>query len=321
VESFALYEAQNQKKGDDFLVRDFDLLVPETVLPIVQVDQKKPHSFSLEVDPKVQKRSIPPLIDDEYFDVSITPAVSSTETMQDTSLVPELATTIKTPASTKKGMICRLLENILMEKISERWATETPNNLKIDVRTSPDKFNNIGRLLFRQLFRADATLSSDRIVFPNIRFSSVHLEMEKVTLNLMGFFLSNNDNNNDGGDNRGRLKRQPNDQRRNQTHRESPINTSSVSTSSKTTGKVRYPKQFDLHIEDLTMSRHDLLFSSCIKNGLRQLLINVLKDRGVRSDSIRITSIDILVSRRDRPHLSDRNQRKGGSFDRSVYKV
>jgi hypothetical protein len=58
----------------------------------------------------------------------------------------------------------------------------------------------------------------------------------------------------------------------------------------------RYPKQFDLHADDLTFSRHDLLFSPCIRNGLQGLLVRILKDRGVIASSIKVSSLDILVS-------------------------
>jgi len=290
VESFVVYNQEMQDGNDAFIARNFDSLVPDAVLPVVQLDQKKsspvPHSLSQEVDSKVHGSSKPPIIDSEYFDVSITPAKPNTGAVKKISSAPEPAatSTSTTPANTKKGLVCRLLENVLTERIGQRWTTETPTNLKVDISSSIDKYNNIGRLLFKGLYRADATLSSDRIVFPNIRFSSVRLQMEKVTLNLMGFY-----------ENHSQFKREMQKQRQgNQDQVGRQINTFSPSTSTKATGKARYPKQFDLHIEDLTMSRHDLLFSPCIKNGLRQLLINVLKDRGVRSDSIRITSIDIL---------------------------
>eukprot|EP00534_Pseudo-nitzschia_fraudulenta_P004467 CAMPEP_0201133962 /NCGR_PEP_ID=MMETSP0850-20130426/50259_1 /ASSEMBLY_ACC=CAM_ASM_000622 /TAXON_ID=183588 /ORGANISM="Pseudo-nitzschia fraudulenta, Strain WWA7" /LENGTH=452 /DNA_ID=CAMNT_0047404731 /DNA_START=131 /DNA_END=1489 /DNA_ORIENTATION=- len=300
VESYAVYN-QGHHGSDDFLKRNFDLLDPDTVLPVVQVDQKhlspSSRSSSIKVNRKESRPSKVPTIDSEYFDVSITPAASD----KGTSNSSESDATSTSNTNTKKGLICRLLENILTEKIGQRWTTETPDGLKVDVRSSPDNYNKIGRLLFKGLFRADATLSSDRIVFPMIRFSSVRIEMEQVTLNLMGFFLSKNNNgddgnsNNDGNQGNQKHKNQWQKNRQENQHKTRRRgNTASDSVSAKTTGKVRYPKQFDLHIEDLTMSRHDLLFSPCIKNGLRQLLVNVLKDRGVRSDSIKITSIDIL---------------------------
>jgi hypothetical protein len=58
----------------------------------------------------------------------------------------------------------------------------------------------------------------------------------------------------------------------------------------------RFPKQFDLHGDDLTFSRQDLMFSPCIRNGLRRLLVRLLRDRGVRTSTIKVTSVDILVS-------------------------
>jgi len=301
AQSFVMYQQAKQDGDTDFITRNFDSLTPEEVLPVVQVDQKnlsrRQHSPSQEVNPKVHRRSKPPIIDSEYFDVSITPAMSNTGATEDSSSAQESANTSTTPTNTKKGLVCRLLENILTERIGQRWTTETPEGFKVDVRSSPYKYNTIGRLLFKGHFRADATLSSDKIVFPMIRFSSVRLQMEQVTLNLMGFFLSNNnDNNNDNDkDNNSQHQRQRQNQRQGNRHQPGKSG-NTVSTSTNATGKVRYPNQFDLHIEDLTMSRHDLLFSPCIKNGLRQLLINVLKDRGIRSNSIRITSIDILLN-------------------------
>jgi len=283
VDTFVVYENDSQQQEGDFVVRNFDLLVPDTVLPVVQVGQTKPSNLPKTISPeqiqtKTQSHSQPPVgIDSEYFDVAITPAISDTQ-----GAVPEASDTSDARANNKRGLVCRMLQNILMERLGERWPIETPENLTIDVRESPDNYNNMLRLLFRGLFRADATLSSERIVFPTIRFSSVKMQMEKVTLNLMGFFVdkSNEDIHlNYHG---------PQPRQAQGTALQQPC------VSTKASSKPRYPKQFDLHIEDLTMSRHDLLFSSSIKNGLRQLLINVLKDRGIRSNSIEITSIDIL---------------------------
>jgi len=62
--------------------------------------------------------------------------------------------------------------------------------------------------------------------------------------------------------------------------------------------KTRFPKQFDIHAHDLIFSKDDLLESPCIRNGLRQLLVRILRDRaGVQSSTIRITSLDVLVRR------------------------
>lgn len=297
VESYGVYR-------DDFVVQNFDALTPESVLPVVQVNQRKkmellpskPHSSSkLEVDSEFHRPSSKPptTLDSEYLDVSITPAVydaegkprkkgGHTKKNASSSLATRTRSSNSNANASRKGMIGRVLQNILTERIGQRWTTESPERLKVDVRSSPDKYyNNLGRLLFKGLYRADATLSSGRIVFPNIRFSSVRFELEQVTLNLMGFFSSTDSNANQNQD-QGRMPQQQQKGQKQKQKRHQATDT------------VRYPNQFDIHIEDLTMSRHDLLFSSCIKNGLRGLLINILKDRGVRSNSIRITSIDIL---------------------------
>jgi hypothetical protein len=59
--------------------------------------------------------------------------------------------------------------------------------------------------------------------------------------------------------------------------------------------QTRFQNQFDLHADDLTFSRHDLLFSSCIRNGLRRLLVRILRDRGVQTSTIKVNHVDILV--------------------------
>ena len=259
--------AESFVADSDFIARNFETMDPESILPVV------PQS-SIAIDTtKEQQKSQPPLtLDSEFFDVSITPAENTATN------------------NAKKGggiplapkLICRLLENILTDRIGVRWPAELPEDLTIDVRPSLGNYNNIRRL-FRGRLRADAKLNCGRIVFDPIRFSSIKLNMDQVTLNLIGFFQSNEVTE------QKHKHKQVASISSHQKDRKGPSNTKN--------NNVRYPKQFDLHIEDLTMSRHDLLFSPCVKNGLRRLLINVLKDRGVQSSSIEITSIDILVSK------------------------
>ena len=62
------------------------------------------------------------------------------------------------------------------------------------------------------------------------------------------------------------------------------------------TDASRYRNQFDLFAEDWKFSRHDLLFSDSVRNGLRLLLVRILRDKGVDLSSIEISSLDILVS-------------------------
>ena len=57
----------------------------------------------------------------------------------------------------------------------------------------------------------------------------------------------------------------------------------------------RFPKQFDLHFQNMIFSREDLLDSSCIRNGLRRLLVRILRDRGVQASTVKVTSVNISV--------------------------
>ena len=57
----------------------------------------------------------------------------------------------------------------------------------------------------------------------------------------------------------------------------------------------RFPKQFDLHANEFTFTRDDLLNSCCIRNGLRTLLVRILRDRGIVASTVQVTSLDILV--------------------------
>ena len=289
VDTFVAYETGNE--DNDFVIQNFDSMVPKTVLSVVDLTHHNPPTSPKVLSPeqrgtKAHSLSVQPVIDSEYFDVAITPAISNTEIAEDTS--PDSPITSDIRDQQKRGMVCRMLQNVLLERFGERWPIETPENFSVDVRESPDNYNNVLRLLFRGLFRADATLSADRIAFPAIRFSGIKIQMEKVTLNLMGFFVdkSKEDSQLDVDVQHGPYPKQLHH------HQHRPLYTVSTKPSS----KPRYPKQFDLHIEELKMSREDLMLSPCVKNGLRQLLINILRDRGIRSNSIEITSIDILVS-------------------------
>ena len=61
-------------------------------------------------------------------------------------------------------------------------------------------------------------------------------------------------------------------------------------------GLRRYPSQFDFHLKDCTFTQNDLFESSCIRNGLRDLLIRILGRVGVAPRQVKVNSIRILVS-------------------------
>jgi hypothetical protein len=111
--------------------------------------------------------------------------------------------------------------------------------------------------LIRGKFKTDARIEAGKLVFECIRLSSGSLDVKRLSLNLLGFC--------------------------------STPSILGLSSSS------RFLKQFDLHFHKLTFSQEDILGSSCIHNGLRMLLVRILRDRGVQASSVQVTSVDILV--------------------------
>ena len=114
--------------------------------------------------------------------------------------------------------------------------------------------------LFQGKFHTNAEIDASGLIFPAIRMSSGRLEVKRLILQITGFIGNQNNGNGSG-------KPAP----------------------------TRYPEQFDLHAHDWTFTQDDLMESRCIRNGLKNLLVRILQDKGVRSSSIEITSIDILV--------------------------
>ena len=110
--------------------------------------------------------------------------------------------------------------------------------------------------LARGQFRCDASVDMDRIVFPCLRLSGGRLEARRLALNLWTFFA----------------------------------------VSKKNDAPPRYPNQFDFLAHNATFTQDDLFQSRCIRNGLRRLLTRILQNRGIRSSTVTITSIDILPS-------------------------
>jgi hypothetical protein len=251
--------------NEEFILRNFDSFDPKEVLTEVVRSDISMLQDALEPVSQTSIASVNTAIDSEFYDVAIRPAVVPSKR-------PKQATTISHRSFRLRSLslarlMAALVENILTSHVTNR-ALEVPENFAVQVMPLE---NTIRRLLLKGQFRANVKISTGRLVFAPIRFSKGHLELEEVTLNLIGFLQ----------------QQQPKQQTEN-------LDFSKNKFSSRDE-VVRYPKQFDIHVQDLTMSRHDLLFSPCVKNGLRGLLIKILKDRGIKSSSIRITSIDVLV--------------------------
>src|SRR3569832_2343662 len=92
--------------------------------------------------------------------------------------------------------------------------------------------------LLRGHFQSDASVEFDRLVFPCIRISGGRLEAQRLAVNLWSF---------------------------------------TPSASSSRRRRRRYPNQFDFVAHDVKFTQDDLFESNCIRNGLRRLLVRILK--------------------------------------------
>lgn len=230
-----------------------------------------------------------PKIDAEFYNVTLESAAAAVPERTGEAVATSSAAAAVTPTPTAKAAFVSrwlgtLFENILTG-IIQRNAKEVPEGLHIQAFPK----GNAMAALLRGQFRTDAELNVGRLVFPALRISSGRLEIQRLTLHIWGFL----------GQQQQQQKQQGNDN----------DNDNNNKSSLETQKPTRFPKQFDLHAHDWTFSRHDLLFSPCIRNGLRLLLVRILRDRGVQSSSIQVTSIDILV----------RKKRK--RFERGLYQV
>ena len=108
----------------------------------------------------------------------------------------------------------------------------------------------------RGQFYCDATINLDRIVFGNFQVSGGQLQAKNFCLNLFSF---------------------------------APVTIPLAAA-------PRYPNQFDLIAHNLTLTQMDLWESSCIRNGLRRLMIRILKQKGLTAMNVSLQSISILPS-------------------------
>mmetsp|Transcript_18965 Transcript_18965/g.19233 ORF Transcript_18965/g.19233 Transcript_18965/m.19233 type:complete len:360 (+) Transcript_18965:548-1627(+) len=222
------------------------------------------------------------------------------------------------------NIVCRIVKQILRNRIGRKWSImESPRELLIDVRPSSLSFmgggygikqhtTNLLQLLFHGQLQADAELSSGPIIFDVIQFSSLKLELEQVTVNLFGFLSLLKKNRilhqiqqqllfysvnmyqrikTAAATKMSSIRNKNKNKKRNQQERKIPKQKEPNNYIHR-----RFPKQFEIRIQELILSQQDLLLSSSIRNGLRHLLMQAVKDRGgvIQSKTIQITSIDIL---------------------------
>lgn len=264
---------------EEFILRNFEDFAP----PSATVSSRS-SSSSRRIHTDV------PNIDAEFYNVNLVETAKEALQTSEVDMVTKqvaatpgdsIASTVKPPAiraKVKAVFLSRWLgtvfENILTG-IIVRNAQDVPEGLHIQAFPK----GNAMAALLRGRFRTDAELDVGRLVFPAIRISSGRLEVQRLTLHLWGFLGQ---------------QQQPKDDRNEKTKNDNK----SASLDTTVEAPTRFPKQFDLHAHDWTFSRHDLLFSPCIRNGLRRLLVRILRDRGVQSSSIEVTCLDILVRMR-----------------------
>jgi hypothetical protein len=105
-------------------------------------------------------------------------------------------------------------------------------------------------------FRCDATIQFDRVTFPNIRLSGGGTLMTKRLL----------------------------------------VNLLAFGNNSWSSGRPRYERPFEIIATNCTFTEDDLWASSCIRNGLSNLLVRILNNAGVSTVQVKVTAVKILVS-------------------------
>lgn len=131
----------------------------------------------------------------------------------------------------------------------DRWSSG--NHQGLDVQCNPA--SSLVQLL-RGHFLTDATITLDRIVFPNIQFSGGKLEIVDLVLNLLSFAPER------------------------------------IALGQ----KQRYPRAFRLVGTGFVLSEKDLFASSCIRNGLKRLFIRLLNNNGFPTRGAEIEDIKLL---------------------------
>jgi hypothetical protein len=209
-------------------------------------------------------------IEEEFFDVAIT-TTRPTETAVATVVAPvkekqkHIQPAAK-PSSTSSGRnlsVSRVMGGIL-ENALMGIITRRSIEPPTDVSVQAQPREGGWNSLIRGKFKTDARIEAGKLVFECIRMSSGSLDVKRLSLNLLGF-----------------------------------CSTPSILGLS---SSPRFLKQFDLHFHKLTFSQEDILGSSCIHNGLRMLLVRILRDRGVQASSVQVTSVDILVRSQKKKH-------------------
>lgn len=126
-----------------------------------------------------EEEAAAPPIDVDFYNVSTT-----TNTHRVAS-----ATTTATTNTNKAVFVSRWLGNLfesIVVGILEKHAQEPPQGLEIQAYP---KSNAMGALVTKGQFRTSAQLQVDRLVFPALRMSGGRLQVDRLTLQLLGFLM------------------------------------------------------------------------------------------------------------------------------------
>jgi len=197
------------------------------------------------------------------------------------------------------------------------WAVEPPANLQ--VRVSPAS-NLFGPLLMRGHMHCNARVDFDRMVFEFIRLSGGSLEGNGLVLNLLGFTVDHSQSAGTPANNNADAPASStesvsaaaatavlaaaashasnNDANATQTDQASSPPMILSLLWKENAYSPRYQTPFDLYANDCILTQDDLFSSSCVKNGLKNLLVRILKGRGFRTSrkDVEINDISILKS-------------------------
>ena len=293
---------RHQESGfnlDKFVLDNFEKLSPEQLFRTLQessyvLDNSGDSAFDPYV-PSPLEEILPLIATTNTTSLSVGSSISmSVLDVQENQLLECLVPTSQLGATVPSfeggPLTCKAIRNWFQKVLANsftKWATEAPVNMQ--VRCSPT--GSALWSIMRGELECDARIDFDRIVFKFIRLSGGSLEGSRLALNLLGFTLDKS--------------KYITPELRKETIAKKAINDTTSAGISAAQAKTsllwkakanspRYQRQFDLHANDCIITEQDLFESSCVTNGLRNLLARILKRRGIRTSSIEVTGIEIL---------------------------
>jgi hypothetical protein len=259
LDTIALYgtTASTRKQDLDFILTGFEEKIPKQVLPLTFDDD--------EHDDETVSLPSSSTIDSEFFDVSIIrPTPESSSTYSGGAVVASAEVQKLSPEATSISNPNNGIKGISLPRLLAMFVENIVSSRIVRHSTEPPEGLDV------QVVPVDNTIGR---LLTRLQFmADVHISATSA-LTFPSIRFS-----------KGYLKVE-----------QMTINLMGF-LQSRRESSIKYPKQFDIHADGLTMTRNDVAKSSCIRNGLQRLLVRILKDRGIESSSIQITSIDILVS-------------------------